>query len=281
MKRKIKKFLKKIKNIFSKKTVVNVPVLYGELLVGRTAIITGGSSGIGFAIAEAFLRNGASVIIVGRDKGKLDSACQKLEKSLHEGNFVKSYVVDIGKVASIKKELDKITKENKIDILVNNAGVSVGESVENTSEKDFDSVMGINLKGTYFISQYFLNYFKNNSIKANILNVLSSSSNRPATTPYTLSKWSLKGFTIGLAKKAINDGIVVNGIAPGPTATPMLGKDESDINLVSSPAGRYSTPKEIANLSTVLVSDLGKMVVGDIIYATGGAGVITVDDIEY
>ena len=87
-----------------------------------------------------------------------------------------------------------------------------------------------------------------------------------------------------MAKKFIRDGIVVNGIAPGPTYTPMLVGEsigEKDLTLDSNPAGRYTTPEEIANGALFLVSDMGKMIVGDIIYMTGGAGVVTVDDINY
>ena len=90
--------------------------------------------------------------------------------------------------------------------------------------------------------------------------------------------------TVGLAKKLIKHGIVVNGIAPGPTATPMLVKDyneDSDITLKSLPIERYILPEEIANMAVFLTSNLGKSIVGDIVYMTGGAGTITVDDISY
>ena len=124
---------------------------------------------------------------------------------------------------------------------------------------------------------------KEKNIKGNILNILSSSSLRPAVNPYTVSKWGLRGLTIGMAKRFINDGIVVNGIAPGPTATPMLISDnkDEDLSLESSPVGRYILPEEIANLAVFMVSDMGRMIIGDIVYMTGGAGTVTVDDIKY
>ena len=114
------------------------------------------------------------------------------------------------------------------------------------------------------------------------MNICSSSSVRPATTAYTLSKWGIRGYTVGLAKQLIKHGIVVNGLAPGPTATPMLIKDVSNnYSLPNNPSQRYATPDEIANMAVILTSGMGRMIVGDIIYMTGGAGVITVDDINY
>ena len=85
-----------------------------------------------------------------------------------------------------------------------------------------------------------------------------------------------QGFTVGLADTLISHDIIVNAIAPGPTATPMLGVDPSgDIDLPNSPIKRYATPEEIANLALVLVSDMGNLIIGDTIYATGGSGVIS------
>ena len=112
--------------------------------------------------------------------------------------------------------------------------------------------------------------------------IASSSSLRPAISAYELSKWGIRGLTMGLAKKYIKKGIVVNGIAPGPTATSMLNKDEKgNLTRSNSPIGRYILPEEIANAAVFLVSDMGRTIVGDIIYMTGGAGIITFDDVNY
>ena len=92
----------------------------------------------------------------------------------------------------------------------------------------------------------------------------------------------MRGYTLGLAKTLIKHGIVVNGLAPGPTATPMLIKNENpNLSLPNNPSGRYALPEEIANMAVVLTSGIGRMIVGDIVYITGGAGVITFDDINY
>ena len=94
--------------------------------------------------------------------------------------------------------------------------------------------------------------------------------------PYAISKWGITGLTKGLADILIPYGITVNAIAPGPTATAMLGKDtESDISHDTSPIGRYATPQEIANLALYMVSDMGNLIVGDTFYITGGSGTIS------
>ena len=168
-----------------------------------------------------------------------------------------------------------------IDILVNNAGV-LGASMPNAREEEFDRVIDTNLKGVFFLSQLFGKYMKENKITGNILNVGSSSCLRPAISAYTLSKWGIRGLTLGLAKSLAPYGITVNGIAPGPTATPMLLKDDlNNITNNGNPIGRYALPEEIANMAVILVSPMGQTIVGDMVYMTGGAGVVTNDDIEY
>lgn len=170
----------------------------------------------------------------------------------------------------------------EIDILVNCAGVQ-GGAFGYESEELYDNAINTNLKGTYFLSQVVARYMKDMHIKGNILNIASSSSLRPAATSYTISKWGIRGLTLGMAKILAPYGIVVNGLAPGPTATPMLRKNSSEDNLyrAESPIGRFATSEEIANMAVILVSDMSRTIVGDIIYMTGGGGLTTFDDISY
>lgn len=281
---KIKEFLSK-KLVKIKKEQISIPCLEGHFLDGRMALITGGSSGIGYAIAKSFLTNGASVVLCGRNEEKLEKAKEKLYTECKCNNLMIDVLVfDISKVEDMKKILlSYLAKDNvRIDIFVNNAGINGGDMFPNTKEEDYDRILETNLKGMYFISQEIANYMINNEIEGNILNITSSSSLRPAISPYIISKWGERGLTLGMAKKYLPYGIVVNGLAPGPTLTPMLKKDaENDLNLDYSPAGRYAAPEEIGNLATVLVSNMGRMIVGETIYATGGAGVITFDDMTY
>lgn len=255
-----------------------------KMLDGRVALITGGTSGIGKAIAETFLKSGATVIITGRDESKINNVLNEIKNQnvLYEH---KVFGVQLNNIqpSSFGHKLDEIIKlisPAKIDILVNNAGIGGGD-ISNTTEEEFDQVIKTNLNGTFFLSKIVSKYMIKNSIKGNILNIASSSSLRPATSAYTFSKWGIRGFTLGLAKTLAPFDITVNGLAPGPTATPMLHCDGHDISFEKNPMRRFAMPEEIANMAAVLVSDMGRMIVGDIVYMTGGAGVITFDDIEY
>lgn len=280
---KIKKILKRIFTI--KKEKVLIPCLEGHYLDNKCALITGGSSGIGYSIAEAFLKNGATVIITGRNKEKLEQAKKSLILSCKcEENRIIPEELNISNIDTIENNLLSIISklDKKVDIFVNNAGVNGGTAFPHTTEEEYDKVLDTNLKGTYFMSQAIINYMIENKIKGNILNVTSSSALRPVNSPYMISKWGERGLTLGMAKKYLPYGIVINGIAPGPTATPMLKNDDfNDLYRDNSAFERFIAPEEVANIATILVSDMGRMIVGDTVYITGGAGIITYDDIVY
>ena len=289
LKSKIKSIIKFILNNIPARryTVEVVNLAPNQLLKGRVALITGGTSGIGYHIAKAFLHSGAAVVITGRDENRLQQAQNSLNEQNMYNDKVFTLVMDSKKVASFEDcfylALKKIEAKgySKIDILVNNAGVS-GQTVPFVAEEDYDNVMDTNLKGMFFISQFFGRYLKENKIEGNILNIGSASSVRPANSPYILSKWGVRSLTLGLAKSLLPYGITVNGIAPGPTATPMLlGKNLKHIENKANPLGRYALPEEIANMAVILVSKMGKTIIGDMVYMTGGAGIITYDDINY
>lgn len=280
------KLKRKIKTITFKKIPVEIPTLYGEVLKGKVAVVTGGTAGIGFEIAKAFIHNGASVIITGRDNDRIANAVVKLKNEIsdNENIFVCGEVLDNTMATQIEERWKQILShiENKhIDILVNNAGVISKTHFGKTDEKDYNLVMETNLKGTYFLSEIVSNYMIENGIKGNILNISSSSALRPAVSAYSMAKWAIHGLTLGMAKKLSPYGIVVNSIAPGPTATRMLQSDNIiNINRMSSPSERYATASEIANLAVIMVSDMSKMVNGDTMYATGGCGLLTFDDYD-
>ena len=283
----LKSKIKRVVRIFQRDVVkpVYIPVFEGSLLKSKNILITGGSGGIGKAIAEVCLKNGASVILTGRNQDKLLAVKEQLEANRSDiTSKVMIMTLDISNVSTIKEKLNKTISENsldKIDALINNAGISTGASIGNTKEADFDKVLDTNLKGTYFMSQEFANYLIENNIPGNILNISSVSGIRPAVSPYMLSKWGETGLTKGMAKKYIKHNIVVNGIAPGPTATDMLKKDGSDLMYKASPAKRFVDSVEIANLAVFMISDMGRMIVGDTVYITGGCGNLTFDDLTY
>lgn len=278
----IKGIVKAVLNHLQPKTIIqaNISKLSpNEMLKGRCALITGGTSGIGLAIAEAFLDAGAKVIITGRSQGKID----KVAGQLSQYGTCCGVVMDVTKVETIQECFKvSVSKFGKIDILVNNAGVS-GASIANANPEEFDAVIDTNLRGVFFLSQIAGKYMVKNGIHGNILNISSASSIRPAACAYTISKWGIRGFTQGLARTLLPYGITVNALAPGPTATPLLRKqsDAEDIALPITPSGRYALPCEIASMAVILVSDMARLVVGDTVFMTGGAGNINNGDMDY
>ena len=255
-----------------------------ELLKNKTALVTGGTSGIGLEIIKAFLKSGAVVVYTGRNEEKMNKVYDNIVKEEpNYANMLYGILMDNSHISSFEDIFQKILSliGGRLDILVNNAG-GMGGNFGSASEQEYDKVLATNLKGSFFLSQIVAKHMKNNSIKGNILNIASSSSLRPANSAYILSKWGIRGLTLGLAKTLIPYDIVVNGIAPGPTKTPMLiDEKQKDIINENNPLGRYIMPEEIANMAVILVSNMGRSIVGDIIYMTGGAGIITLDDIKY
>lgn len=269
---KIKKLIKKVLFKIFKKNISTVPILvnHQKMLENKIAMITGGDSGIGYAIAEEFIKSGCKVIICGRDKTKLEKCSNKLGKYC---KYIELDVRDIKKMKKIIEMAATLFDENRIDILVNSAGVGVKHGFFDIDEEEYDLIMDVNAKGTFFMTKAMANYMIDKKIKGHILNVSSSSALRPAWTPYEMSKWSIKGFTLGAADTLSKYGITVNAIAPGPTATPMLNVKEGDnVAIDTNLVGRYAMPNEIASLSVYMCSEMGRMIVGDTFYITGGAG---------
>ena len=264
------------------KRTVTVPLLSGEYLADRCILITGGATGIGYSIAEACLRNGADVIIAGRTLTKLENAKERL--LLSGKGKVGILTLDICNPETFNLKIkEAITLlDRKPDALVNCAGTEAGKAFGDTEISKFDTVLETNLRGTYFFCQACANYMIEWSIEGNILMISSASGVRPAISPYMLSKWGILGLTEGLAKKLIPYDIVVNGIGPGPTPTPMIKMDPNgDYTKPNSPAGRFIIPEEVSNIAVFLLSNMGRMIVGDTIFVTGGVGTLTKDDMKY
>lgn len=276
IKRAIRKFIKSRYGTF---VTANISTLgRNELLCGRSALVTGGTTGIGKAIVEAFLNAGADVVFTSRTEEKAEKVQKELQLKHPERKVygIKMNMMDVDSFPSIFE--DVLGKLGKMDILVNNAGIGEGWWCHTTVE-EWDDVIKTNLRGPFFLTEIVGRYMRDKHIHGNILNICSSAALRPANTAYRLSKWSMRAFTLGLAKTLIPYDIVVNGIAPGPTATAMMGKTNNDnLSKPGNPSGRMATPEEIANMAVIYVSDMARTIVGDIAYMAGGSGVLTVDD---
>lgn len=255
------------------KNIVPIQHVTDEKLIlkGKVALITGGSGGIGFAIAKSFIESGCKVVIAGTNIDKLSACVNKLGDN---SKFIQLNLADLSDLDSkIRNAVDCF---GTLDILVNSAGIHSTKSMTtffNTTEEEFDNIMKINLKGTYFVSQKVACYFIDNNIKGHILNISSSTGGEPGWSAYRISKQAIENFTLGLAQQVTRFGITVNGIAPGSTATNLLNyKDGDTIASFDNSVGRMIMPDEIASYAKMLVSDLGNMVVGETIYVSGGRG---------
>lgn len=282
MKKKLKKYFGKLIMLFKKEKIrtIIVPTDKKCLLKNKIVLITGGSSGIGLAIAQACLNAGAKVVIAGTSEERLANAVVYLvNNTVGSEGRVKSIVIDVTKTETLRdktKAAAYLYNEQRIDILVNSAGIGSKQDFWNTDSQTYDLINGINAKGTFFMSQAVSSFMIDNNIKGHILNIASSSALRPAWTPYEISKWAVRGMTLGMADTLLPYGIIVNAIAPGPTATPMIGLSANEsISLPNNPSRRCSTPEEIASLAVFMISGAGDMIVGDTFYITGGSGTIS------
>ena len=257
---------------WEKKVPIVQKVAEGKLLNDKTALIIGGSGGIGIAIAKKYKENGCNVILAGTN-------LEKLKKTASEIGVKAFLTINMNDVSSFEQKIkEAVSFFGKIDVLVYASGIHTKRNdldFLNVSEAEYDSVMNVNLKGAYFICQTASKYMIGDKIKGHILVISSQSALEPSWSPYRLSKKGLSGLVAGMAQKLIPHGIVVNAIGPGPTATGM--QDEcigGSVYTSDNPIGRYTMPDEIAEYALLMVSHLGDTIVGDTVYMSGGRGII-------
>lgn len=234
----------------------------------KTVLITGGNKGIGFATAKEFLENNYNVIIAGRNEEKLKSATEKL------GGKVKYIVWDVTNF-SLDSYIINMAHElfGDIDTFINNAGIVTDEDISGThffnmTEKSWDDTMDTNLKGLFFALQAEAKYMSENKISGHIVNVCSEMSFRVAYNPYGISKWGALGLTKGLAKRLISENIILNGIAPGETATEILRQEEGMQFKNNSLRGERAMPYEVAKEIYFLATS--KNIIGGVLLSDGG-----------
>lgn len=273
--RRLKTALAEAKKVYKIGGAANVTIatpIYDKILQGKIALVTGGSSGIGFEIAKKFMQTGAKVIITGRNEDKLQQAAKDL------GTDCCKYLVwDISETSSIDQKLKdcKDIFDGDIDILVNNAGIAPSKFFGNIDETEWNKIYDINLKGNYFLTQALVKTWKQSAFTGykKIINISSQGGFVGATYPYRMVKWDVRGLTEGLGKLLIKDNIIVNGIAPGVVKTSMqqFSLNQGD-NLYTNqnPVHRVCLPEEIAELALFLVSDASNFIIGQTIVCDGG-----------
>ena len=241
-----------------------------EQLKGKNIIITGGSSGLGYYIAKRCIAEGANVIITGRKEEKLKQAVSAL------GDCCKYLVFDSKNVAGIKEFLDKAEEKfggTNIYGLVSNAGVSLHEGdFRHVTEEGWNLQVDTNLKGNYFLVKEFVQYLERKEEHKGIIVVITSErARRSDDIPYGLTKTASDSFIKCFASKVIKEGIRVNGVAPGVTASDMTGVDRNG-NMYADwqPANRFFLPEEVAEIVLFLLSDVSNCISGEIIACDQG-----------
>jgi len=248
------------------------------LLENKIAIVTGGAQGIGYAIAERFLREKAKVVIADVD----DKTGEKAEIALRKIGTVKYIHCDVAERLNVHNLVAGTLDEfGRIDVLVNNAGIVAKADFLDITEEDFDHVMGVNLKGSFLCSQavarHMVSQVEAGDPPGSIINMSSVNAFFAITdqVPYTVSKGGVNQLTKVSSLALAKHGIRVNAIGPGSIMTQILESvmDNPDVKntiLSRTPMGRIGDPSEIASIAAFLASDEASYVTGQTIYADGG-----------
>ncbi|MGG1658988.1 SDR family oxidoreductase [Brevibacillus sp. NRS-1366] len=254
----------------------------GQLLQGKTAIVTGAASGMGKAIAKLFADQGANVVLADLNKAAAEQAAQELPEG--KGQAVQTDVSDDQSVAALIK--DTVAAFGSIDVLVNCAGVPQAFTpIEELSLEQWDKIMSVNTKSIYLTTRHAVPHMKAGK-KGSIINIASIAGirARPGLNAYCASKGAAIMLSKALAIELAPYQIRVNVINPGPAETPMLGKfisgneaeveaGKKDIFISSVPLGTLIQPEDIAQAALYLASDLSKIVTGEVMNVDGGRGI--------
>ena len=244
-------------------------------LQNKVAIITGGSRGIGYATAEAFLKEGATVILTASSEANAQKAASKL-KEAYPNAAVAGISPDLSSLDSVREAFQGVVDTyGSLDILVNNAGVSESTPFLSYTEETFDKVMDLNVKGLFNATRAAAAHMEEKG-QGVILNTSSmvSISGQPSGVAYPASKFAVNGMTVSLARELGPKGIRVNAVAPGITETDMMKavpKEVIDPMIARIPLRRLGQPEDIANAFVFLASDEASYITGVILSVDGMA----------
>lgn len=239
----------------------------------KTAVVTGGSRGIGLAIASKLAQGGANIAIL--YVGDESEGIKAKEELSQYGTKVEQYFCDVSDFEASKQVVEKVIEEfGGIDFLINNAGITRDKLILNMEEKDFDAVIGVNLKGTFNMIKHTYKHF----MKKRFGRIVSTSSivglnGNAGQANYSASKAGIIGLTKSVAKELAGRGVTANAVAPGYIGTDMtnvLSDKVKDAMKAQIPAKRIGTPDDVANVVAFLCSDEAAYVTGEVIRVDGG-----------
>lgn len=243
-------------------------------LTGHTALVTGSSMGIGFALARGLAQAGARLVLNARNADRLEEAAEKLRA---EGAEVATLPFDVTDAAAAREAIDRYESETgPIDILVNNAGMQHRTPLEDFPPEDFDRLMRTNVNSVFYVGQAAARHMIARQ-SGRIINIASVQSllARPGIAPYTASKGAVTNLTKGMATDWAKHGLNCNAIAPGYFDTPLNAALVADPDFTTwlenrTPAGRWGEVEELVGACIFLASDAASFVNGHTLFVDGG-----------
>jgi glucose 1-dehydrogenase len=245
-------------------------------LAGKVAVISGAGSGIGQAIAIRFASEGATVVVNYLDKP--EGANETKAKAEAAGGKAITVQGDVTKTADTHNLIEETYKQlGRCDILVNNAGIEIGSDFWDVTEKDYDAVVNVNLRGAFFLTQAFVRRLRDAKQPGRVINISSVHEDMvfPHFASYCVAKGGMRMLMRNLSVELGPLGITVNNIAPGAISTPMnasllANKPQLDALLANIPLGRMGTVDDVSSVALFLASDDGAYVTGSTYFTDGG-----------